>query len=92
MQRLISINKRPGELRVIRRPSSLAFDGETAGETARLFDGGKSRRLPPDIRKRALIRLGQLHAAIRLEELRLPPTNQLEALKDDRVGTFDPDQ
>jgi len=56
------------------------------GETARLFDTGRSRRLPPDIRKRALMRLGQLHAAIRLEDLRLPPSNQLEALKGERVG------
>jgi proteic killer suppression protein len=56
------------------------------GETARLFDTGKSRQLPPDIRKRALMRLGQLNAAIRLEDLRLPPSNQLEALKGNRVG------
>jgi toxin HigB-1 len=55
-------------------------------ETARLFDTGKSRRLPPDIHKRALMRLGQLHAATRLEDMRLPPSNRLEALKDDRAG------
>jgi len=55
-------------------------------ETARLFETGKSRRLPPDIRKRATMRLGQLHAATRLEDLRLPPSNRLEALKNDRAG------
>jgi toxin HigB-1 len=55
-------------------------------ETARLFDTGNSRRLPPDIRKRAVMRLGQLQAATRLEDLRLPPSNRLEALKGDRAG------
>ena len=56
------------------------------GETARLFETGKSRRLPSDILKRAVMRLGQLQAATRLEDLRLPPSNQLEALKGDRAG------
>jgi len=55
-------------------------------ETARLFDTGKGRRLPSDILKRAIMRLGQLQAATRLEDLRLPPSNRLEALKGDRAG------
>jgi proteic killer suppression protein len=55
-------------------------------ETARLFDTRKSRRLPPDIRKRTIMRLGQLQAATRLEDLRLPPSNRLEALKGERSG------
>jgi toxin HigB-1 len=58
------------------------------GETARLFDTGKSRRLPSDILKRSVMRLGQLQAATRLEDLRLPPSNQLEALKGDRAGQY----
>ena len=56
------------------------------GETARLFETGKSRRIPSDILKRAVMRLGQLQAATRLEDLRLPPSNQLEALKGNRAG------
>ena len=32
------------------------------------------------------MRLGQLQAAARLEDLRLPPSNKLEALKGDRAG------
>lgn len=55
-------------------------------ETRRLFDTGKSRRLPPDILKRALMRLGQLQAAIQLEDLRLPPSNRLEGLSGNRAG------
>lgn len=54
--------------------------------TEQLFATGKSRRLPPDILRRALMRLAQLHAATELEDLRLPPSNRLEALKGDRAG------
>lgn len=32
------------------------------------------------------MRLGQLNAAVRLEDLRLPPSNRLEALKGGRAG------
>ena len=53
-------------------------------DTERFFSAGKSRRLPPDILKRALMRLAQLHAATDVEDLRLPPSNQLESLSGDR--------
>jgi proteic killer suppression protein len=55
-------------------------------ETERLYTSGKSRRLPADILKRAAMRLTQLNAATRLEDLSLPPSNHLEALKHDRLG------
>lgn len=55
-------------------------------ETERFFTSGRSRRLPQDILKRAAMRLLQLNSASRLEDLRLPPSNRLEALKGDRVG------
>jgi proteic killer suppression protein len=42
--------------------------------------------LPRDILRRAIMRLGQLNAATRLEDLRLPPSNRLEALKGNRRG------
>ena len=57
-------------------------------ETERFYTTGKSRRLPPTIRTRAVIRLTQLNAATRVEDLRLPPSNRLEALKFDRVGQW----
>ena len=57
-------------------------------ETERFYTTGKSRRLPPTIRTRAVIRLTQLNAATRGEDLRLPPSNRLEALKFDRVGQW----
>ena len=55
-------------------------------ETERFFATGKSRRLPTDILRRAAMRLRQLDAATQLEDLRLPPSNELEALKGDRKG------
>ena len=55
-------------------------------ETERFYSTGKSRRIPTEIRARPTKRLTQLDAATRVEDLRLPPSNQLEALKGDRKG------
>ena len=55
-------------------------------ETERFFVTGKSRRFARDILRRAAMRLRQLDAATRLDDLRLPPSNRLEALKGDRTG------
>lgn len=57
-------------------------------ETERLFATGKSRRLPPDILRRALMRLAQVDAATDVSDLRLPPSNRLEALSGDRAGQW----
>lgn len=57
-------------------------------ETERFFRTGKSRRLPPEILKRAAMRLIQLQAATRIEDLRLPPSNRLEPLARDRAGQW----
>lgn len=55
-------------------------------ETERFFRTSRSRRLPPDILRRAAMQLWQLDAATTLADLREPPSNQLEALKRDRGG------
>lgn len=57
-------------------------------ETERFYTSGKSRRLPTGIRTRAARRLTQLDAATCLEDLRVPPSNQLETLKGDRKGQW----
>jgi proteic killer suppression protein len=57
-------------------------------ETEQFFSTGKSRRLPPEILKRAAMRLTQLDAATRIEDLRLPPSNRLESLANDREGQW----
>lgn len=54
--------------------------------TEKLFAGIPSRRLPPDIQRAARRKLLQLDAADRLDIMRLPPGNRLEALKGDRRG------
>ena len=56
-------------------------------ETEKFFATGKSRRFPPDIHKRAAMRLNQLDAATTPDDLRMPPSNRLEILKGDRKGS-----
>ena len=55
-------------------------------ETEKLWQGTRSRRLPPDIQKRALIKLQLIDAAVELAFLRLPPGNRLEPLQGGRAG------
>ncbi|MDX2144520.1 MAG: type II toxin-antitoxin system RelE/ParE family toxin [Rhodospirillaceae bacterium] len=55
-------------------------------ETQAFFETGASRRLPLDIHKRAAMRLQQLDSATRIDDLRQPPSNRLEALKGDLRG------
>jgi toxin HigB-1 len=57
-------------------------------ETQRFYETGKSRRLPTELLKRAMMRLLQLHAATKLEDLRAPASNNLEALRGDRKGQW----
>ena len=57
-------------------------------DTARFFSSGKSRKLPPQIHRRAAMRLTQLDAATTLDDLRFPPSNRLETLKGDRKGQW----
>jgi len=57
-------------------------------ETKHFFTTGKSRRLPSAILKRAAMRLMQLNASARIEDLRFPPSNRLEALAHDRAGQW----
>jgi proteic killer suppression protein len=55
-------------------------------ETAALFLGERVRYIPSDIRQVARRKLAQLDQVGRVEELRIPPGNRLEALKGDRAG------
>lgn len=57
-------------------------------ETATVWAGEHSRKLPPDIQAIALRKLRLLNNARRLEDLRVPPANRLEALKGDRKGQY----
>ncbi len=55
-------------------------------ETARIWEGEESRKFPRDIQDRALVKLRQLDAARTLEDLAVPPSNRLKALKGERKG------
>ena len=55
-------------------------------ETERIWSGLRSRKLPPDIQKRALDKLKMLNRARTLDDLRNPPSNRLHELKDRRAG------
>jgi proteic killer suppression protein len=55
-------------------------------DTAAVWAGRRSRRLPPDIQDTALRKLRLLNNAKRLDDLRVPPGNRLESLKHDRRG------
>jgi toxin HigB-1 len=57
-------------------------------ETQRLYERQRSRRLPPDIQAVALRKLKMLHAATRINDLLVPPSNRLEKLKGDRAGQW----
>ena len=54
--------------------------------TEKLWQSGKSRRLPPDLARRAFKRLAILNAAVTLDNLKVPSGNQLESLREDRAG------
>ena len=43
-------------------------------------------RLPPEIQRRARLKLEVLDAAERLDDVRIPPSNYLEPLSGDRAG------
>lgn len=57
-------------------------------DTEQFFATGKSRRLPPPIRTRSVMRLTQLNAVTRIEDLRVSPSNRREALQGDRAGQW----
>jgi toxin HigB-1 len=57
-------------------------------ETALIWSGRRSRRLPADIQAVALRKLRLINQAQALGDLRAPPGNRLEALKGERWGQY----
>ncbi len=55
-------------------------------ETEKVFKREISTKLPTDIQRIAMRKLWMLHAVKGLGELRVPPSNRLEALKGNRRG------
>jgi proteic killer suppression protein len=55
-------------------------------ETNKIWQGEISLRLPQGIQHIARRKLRMLHNAKRIEDLRVPPNNRLEALKGNKIG------
>jgi len=60
--------------------------GFASRETEKIWRGEVSRKLPRDIQQIALRKLFMLDKAQSLNDLRIPPANRLEALRNDRKG------
>jgi proteic killer suppression protein len=56
--------------------------------TWEVYVKGKSKRIAPDIIKRAVRRLEYIDLATCLNDLKVPPSNRLHALKGDRKGQY----
>jgi len=56
--------------------------------TEQLFSGQLVKRMDAGLQKQALRRLRYIDAAIQLDDLRVPPSNRLEALSGDRKGFY----
>ncbi len=57
-------------------------------ETEKIFKRSFSRKLPHDIQRVALRKLRMLNRANILNDLKVPPSNRLEALRGDRKGQY----
>ncbi len=57
-------------------------------EARKIWEGTISRKLPMDIQVVARRKLRMLNNARRLNDLRVPPANRLEALKGTRKGQY----
>ena len=55
-------------------------------DSEELWVTGRSRRVPGEIRERALVKLQLIDAAVELAFLSVPPCNRLEVLRGDRRG------
>ncbi len=62
--------------------------GFADGETERIWNEQTSKRFPAQIQQRALNKLALLNRAARIEDLRVPSGNRLEALRGRREGQY----
>jgi proteic killer suppression protein len=58
--------------------------------TAELFFKDKivSKKIPPEIKTRALRKLTLIDSAVSIEDLKVPPSNRLHKLEGDRNGQY----
>lgn len=58
------------------------------GQTELLFRRQRTKKFPPNLQRVAYRKLVMIDAATRLDDLRTPPGNRLEAIKGDRRGQY----
>jgi toxin HigB-1 len=56
--------------------------------TQELYVTGRSRRFPPEIARRATLKLEYIDLATGLDDLKIPPSNRLHALERERKGQY----
>jgi proteic killer suppression protein len=57
-------------------------------ETQKIWKGEYSKKFPVEIQRNMRRKLRHIQAAIKLEDLRIPPGNRLHPLKGDREGQY----
>ena len=57
-------------------------------ETEKIFKGTFSKKIPPEILKRALRKLKELNRSKCVGDLKMPPANFLESLYGERKGQY----
>ena len=57
-------------------------------EAEKVWSGQISKKLPYEIQAKARMKLRMLDAAVKIEDLRVPPGNRLHRLEGDRAGQY----
>ena len=57
-------------------------------EAEKIWSGQTSKKLPQEIQIKARMKLRMLDAAVKIEDLRVPPGNRLHRLEGDRTGQY----
>ena len=57
-------------------------------EAEKIWSGETSKKLPYEIQTKARMKLRMIAAAVKIEDLRVPPGNRLHRLEGDRAGQY----